>query len=59
MLKKMGDGIVQISDGRSVRYAATCNVFGSNDKLPIGMIDDSGKIQLIAHLRPLNGGRFF
>jgi hypothetical protein len=59
MLKKMGDGIVQISDGRSVRYAATCNAFGSNDKLPIGMIDESGKIQLIAYLRPLNGGRFF
>lgn len=59
MLKKMGDGIVQISEGRSVRYAAPCNAFGSNDKLPIGMIDESGKIQLIAHLRPLNGGQFF
>jgi hypothetical protein len=59
MLKKMGDGIVQISEGRSVRYAAPCNAFGSNDKLPIGMIDESGKIQLGAHLRPLNGGHFF
>jgi len=59
MLKKMGDGIVQISEGRSVRYAATCNAFGGNDKLPIGMIDESGKIQLVAHLRPLNCGDFF
>jgi hypothetical protein len=59
MLKKMGDDIVQISEGRSVRYAATCNAFGSNDKLPIGMIDQSGKIQLVAYLRPLNCGDFF
>ena len=59
ILKKMGDGIVQISDGRSVRYAATCNAFGGNDKLPIGMIDESGKIRLVAYLRPLNCGGFF
>lgn len=59
MLKKMGDGIVQISEGRSVRYAATCHAFGGNDKLPIGMIDESGKIQLVAYLRPLNCGDFF
>lgn len=59
MLKKMGDGIIQISEGRSVRYAATCNAFGGNDKLPIGMIDETGKIQLTAYLRPLNCGDFF
>ncbi len=59
MLKKMGDGIVQISDGRSVRYAATCNAFGGNDKLPIGMIDESGRTRLVAYLRPLTCGDFF
>ena len=59
MLKKMGDRIVQLSDGRSVRYAATCNAFGGNDKLQIGMIDESGKNRLVAYLRPLNCGKFF
>ncbi|WDP90816.1 MAG: type II toxin-antitoxin system HipA family toxin YjjJ [Desulfobacter sp.] len=59
MLKKTADRIVQIQDGRSVRYAATCNAFGGNDKLPLNMIDHFGTKSLIAYLRPLNCGQFF
>ena len=59
VLKKMGDSIIQVQDGRSVRYAATCNAFGSDDKLPLGIIDNFGKSHLIAYVRPLNCGHFF
>ena len=33
-LREMEDAVVQLPMGRSIRYAATCNAFGSNDKLP-------------------------
>ncbi len=58
-IKAMGDSIVQIKEGRRVWYAATCNAFGANDKLPLGAIDPNGKICVIAHIRPLKHGGFF
>lgn len=35
-LREMGDTVVQIQEGRSVRYALACNAFGVNDKIPLG-----------------------
>ncbi|MDY0220112.1 MAG: type II toxin-antitoxin system HipA family toxin YjjJ [Desulfobacterium sp.] len=58
-IRDMGDRIVKIQIGRTVKYAATCNAFNSNDKIPLSVIDNSGKNILIAYVRPLNSGGFF
>jgi hypothetical protein len=58
-IKKMGDSVIQLQRGRSILYASTCNAFGSDDKLPLGIIDSSGKTILIAFIRPLGSGGFF
>lgn len=58
-IRAMGDRIVQIQIGRTVKYAATCNAFNSNDEIPFGVIDSFGKNILIAYLRPLNSCGFF
>jgi hypothetical protein len=58
-LRDLGETIVPIQDGRSIRYAATCNAFGVNDKIPLGQVDHLGKISVIAYLRPLSHGGFF
>ncbi|MBU0462918.1 MAG: type II toxin-antitoxin system HipA family toxin YjjJ [Proteobacteria bacterium] len=58
-LRGMGDSVIQLQKGRSIRYAATCNAFGGNDKLPLSMIDADGNTVLIAYIRPLSHGGFF
>jgi len=58
-IKNAGDRIVQIQKGRSVRYATACNAFGAGDRIPLGVVDDSGKCNIIATVRPLNCGCFF
>ncbi|MCM2286173.1 MAG: type II toxin-antitoxin system HipA family toxin YjjJ [Desulfobacula sp.] len=58
-LKEMEDAVVQLTLGRSIRYAATCNAFGGNDKLPLSMVDTDGNTALIAYIRPLCHGGFF
>ena len=58
-LKEMEDAVVQLPLGRSIRYAATCNAFGGNDKLPLSMVDTDGNTALIAYIRPLRHGGFF
>ncbi|MEH0021844.1 MAG: type II toxin-antitoxin system HipA family toxin YjjJ [Desulfobacter sp.] len=58
-LREMGDRVVQIQDGRSIRYAATCNAFGADDKIPLGMIDPAGNARVVAYIRPLIHGGFF
>lgn len=58
-LNRMGESVVPLQKGRSVKYAATCNAFGSSDKLPIGLIDEHGSTDLVAYLRPLIHGGFF
>ncbi len=57
-LREMGDAIVQIQEGRSIKYAVTCNAFGVNDKIPLGLVDHLGKIDVVAYLRPLSHGGF-
>ena len=52
-LRGMGDTVVQIQEGRSIKYAATCNAFGVNDKIPLGMVDHLGNVSVVAYLRPL------
>lgn len=59
MLKKMGGSIVQIQDGRLIKYASTCNAFSCDDRIPVSIVDKSGRKELIAHVRPLNCGQFF
>lgn len=58
-LREMGDSVVQIHDGRLIRYTLTCNAFGADDKIPLGIIDRAGKSNVIAHIRPLSHGGFF
>lgn len=55
----MEDAVIQLPLGRSIRYAATCNAFGGNDKLPLSMVDTDGNTALIAYIRPLRHGGFF
>lgn len=58
-LRDMGDRVVQLQEGRSIRYAATCNAFGSGDKLPLARVDGHGDVSVIAHIRPLTHGGFW
>ena len=58
-LREMGDGIVKFQNGRVPRYAATCNAFGGNDKLPLSIVDAYGNTVLAANIRPLLHGGFF
>ena len=58
-LKEMEDAVVQLPLGRSIRYGATCNAFGGNDKLPLSMVDTDGNTAIIAYIRPLCHGGFF
>ncbi len=58
-LREMGDRVVLIQEGRSIRYAATSNAFGADDKIPLAITDHLGNASVIAHIRPLSHGGFF
>ena len=58
-IRKMGDDVIRLRNGRSVTYAATCNAFGGNNKLPLGMVDAHGNTVLAAYVRPLTNDGFF
>ncbi len=58
-IASMGDSIIKLRDGRSFRYAMTCNAFGANDKLPLYMVDAHGNNVAVALIRPLAHGGFF
>lgn len=58
-LRGMGNSAIRLPNGRSIRYAATCNAFGGNDKLPLSMVDAYGDTVVIAYIRPLSYGGFF
>ncbi len=58
-LRNMGESIIKLQKGRIPRYAATCNAFGGNDKLPLSMVDAHGNTVLAAFIRPLMHGGFF
>ncbi len=48
-----------MQEGRTVKYAATCNAFGVNDKIPLSVIDENGAYRRIAYVRPLSCGYFY
>lgn len=58
-LRGMDDSVIKLRNGRSLRYAATRNAFGGNDKLPLSMIDAHGNTVLAAFVSPLMDGGFF
>jgi len=58
-LRDLKDNVIQLQRGRSIKYVSTCNAFGGNDKLPLGMVDAHGDTVLIAFIRPLSHGGFF
>jgi hypothetical protein len=58
-LRDMGDNVIKLQNGRSPRYAATCNAFGGNNELPLSMVDAHGNTVLVAYIRPLAHGGFF
>lgn len=58
-LREMEDRIVRLPEGRTIRYAMTCNAFGADDKLPLFMVDADGNNIRMALLRPLLHGGFY
>ena len=58
-IRGMGDDVIKLRSGRSLRYAATRNAFGGNDKLPLSMVDARGNTVLAAYVRPLIDGGLF
>lgn len=58
-LRKLGDSVITLRSGRSPIYALTRNAFGSDDKLPLVMVDAHGNTVLAAYIRPLAHGGFF
>ena len=58
-LRNLSNHIIKLQNGRSPRYAATCNAFGGDDKLPLSIVDAHGNTVLAAHVRPLVHGGFF
>ncbi len=58
-IKEMSDRIVAVREGRRVQYATTCNAYGANDRLPLGIIDSKGQTTIFGDIRPLaHGGNF-
>jgi len=58
-LRNMGDRVIPLKEGRSVRYVITKNAFGGDDKLPLVMVDPHGNTVMAALIRPLLHGGFF
>jgi len=58
-LRSMGGSVIKLKHGRSVRYAATQNAFGGNDRLPLIMVDAHGNTVIVADIRPLAHGGFY
>ena len=58
-LRNMGDSVIPLKEGRSLRYVVTKNAFGGDDKLPLAMVDPHGNTVMVALVRPLLHGGFF
>ena len=57
-LRGMGDAVIRLRRGRSIRYVMTRNAFGGNDKLPLSIVDAYGDTVLAALIRPLVHGGY-
>jgi hypothetical protein len=58
-LRSLGSRILKLRRGRSPKYVLTCNAFGSNDRLPLSMVDASGNTVLVTYIRPLAHRGYF
>lgn len=58
-LRRMGHRVVTVRSGRTPQYVMTRNAFGSNDRLPLAVVDACGDRVLVAHVRPLVTGGFY
>ncbi len=58
-LNTLGNKVVRIREGRSIRYHLTQNAFGADDRIPIFTMDAQGLNEVISYLRPLVHGTFF
>jgi len=58
-LRRMGESVIKLKDGRFLRYAMTRSAFGGNDQLPLYMVDAHGNNTAVALIRPLAHGGFF
>lgn len=58
-IKKLGQRVVKIANGRSPKYALAVPKFGVGDSILIWEVDNVGKPTCIARLRPLAAGGFF
>ncbi len=58
-MRKLGNKVVKIPNGRSPLYALTSSAFNSGDSIHIWDIDEFGKATHISTLRPLAAGGFF
>lgn len=58
-LKKLGNRVIKIENGRSPKYALTISRFGVGDSILIWEVDHFGKPTCIANLRPLAADGFF
>lgn len=57
-LRSLGDRVVRIPSGRTVRYALARPAFGSDDLIPVWTVDPYGNTTRTLNLRPLAKGRF-
>lgn len=57
-LRRMGESVLKLKEGRSPKYTMTRNAFGGDDKLPLYMVDAHGNNTAVAFLRPLAHGGF-
>ncbi|MEA3286233.1 MAG: type II toxin-antitoxin system HipA family toxin YjjJ [Candidatus Marinimicrobia bacterium] len=58
-LRGMGEEVIRLQDGRSLKYAMSRSAFGGSNKLPLSIVDAHGNTVLTAHIRPLLHGGFF
>lgn len=57
--RALGSKIIKLREGRTLRYCLTTNAFGSDDNLPLYMIDPHGNNVIVAYIRPLAHGGFY
>ena len=58
-LTGLGDRLVVIGRGRATRYALAEPAFGDGHRIPLYQITAQGRVERLADLRPLAGGRFY
>ena len=57
-LQELGDRVVRLRSGRSVRYALARPAFGSDDRIPVWTVDSCGSNTWTLDVRPISSGRF-